>query len=224
MKNKDLKKQLSNEYKKLTPDVYEKVKRTPINRLLTIDSPEQANRRRVALTLVCISFVILAVLVVSLFSYMIVPAKKTITYNYVYIHTNVEKPAPGTTKSYGAVIDDDTNSLICIINETDGTKLDIENKTIYDFATFLNIEDGDTLSTSILATNEERNSSASMKINDILADFLTKNSINANKVNTSLSISVLVSFIKINNPESTLEAQDGTEAIINQYIYMASKI
>ena len=226
MRNSDFKKKLNHEYEKITPDVYSNIKKVPINRLLEIESPEQEKRSRVALTLVCIAFIILAVLVVSLFSYMIVPGASAPTCEYVYIQIYYTKNGEIGAVPYGVIIQDNADKyVVCLMNEQEKTSMNVENININNLAEKLNIGNGDALRYSVIAIDSRQADDILSKFTYALSTYVANKGITIDAAQASLPVttSYMTTYINSLNKGITVTDTDSIETLMNSYVYVASK-
>ena len=226
MRNSDFKKRLNSEYEKITPDVYKKIKMHPINRLLDTNSPEQQSKRRFALTLVCIAFVILAVLVVSLFSYMIVPGAKDPTCEYVYVLAYHQKAGEVGSTPYGVIIqDNDAKYVVSLMNEQTKHSINVENVTINNLAGKMGVGNGDAVHFSIIAINSKQSDDMLSKFTYALNSYAAINHITVDIAQSSIPVTTthMATFINEMNLGISVSANDSVETLMNSYVYVASK-
>lgn len=219
MNNKDFKKKLNKAYEKKTPDVYNKVKMTPINHLLFIESPEQAKKRKIVLVLVCMLFVILAVLVVSLFSFIIPPAAPNADSPYVYANITINN-----TAHYGLVIEETSSSLVCLMNEDAKTNIDVKDKTPSDVWELIGIHTGDTLSITPYAVGYDQMEKISILLNSTLQSYCVEKGISVTVVSSNMVVaSYLTNYINSFGKEGThVTVTDSPSNIIGSYIYVSA--
>lgn len=226
MRNRDFKKKLNHEYEKITPDVYSKIKKVPINRLLEIDSPEQESRKKVALALVCIAFIILAVLVVSLFSYMIVPGASAPTCEYVYFQIYHTKNGEMSTTPYGVIIQDNAEKyVVCLMNEQTETSINVENVNINNLAEKLGVGNGDALVYSVIAIDSRQADDMLSKFTYSLSTYVANKGISIEAAQASLPVTTahMVTYINGLNKGISVSNTDSIETLMNSYVYVASK-
>ena len=226
MRNTDFKKRLNSEYEKITPDVYKKIKMHPINRLLDTNSPEQQSKRRFALTLVCIAFVILAVLVVSLFSYMLVPGAKDPTCEYVYIQAYHQKAGEAGSTPYGVIIqDNDAKYVVSLMNEQEKHSINVENVTINNLAEKLGIANGDSVRFSVIAINSKQADDMSSRFAYAFSTYAANKGITITVAQSSMPVTTshMATYINEMNLGISVSANDSVETLMNSYVYIASK-
>lgn len=217
MNNKDFKKKLNKAYENKTPDVYSKVRKTPINYNVFIESPEQARKRKIVLILVCMLFVILAVLVVSLFSFMIPPSAPSTECQYVYTNITINN-----TQHFGVVIDDTDNALVCLMNEDAKCNKDVKDKTYNDLWSIVDVHSGDTVSITSYALGYDQMDKINILLNNALQSYCVEKGISVTVTSSNMAVNVyLANYINSFGKEQ-VNLTDSPSTIITTYIYVSA--
>lgn len=219
MNNKDFKNKLKKDAEKITPDVYGKVKKTPLNYRLFIETPEQEKKRKIVLVVVCMLFVILAVLVVALFSFIIPPSDPKPSSPYVYVNVIVNN-----TDHYGFVVDETSNTLVCLMNENDDAKysINISNKTPEDVWEILDIQNGDFVGTTAYALDYAQVDKIVYTINSSLSAYCQTKGINIVHTTSNLAMnSYLTTYINSFGTDQ-VSVTDSANTIILAYIAISA--
>lgn len=122
LKDKDIKRLLKDEVDKITPDVFTRVKGTPIRGLLDGETPEQAFKKQVVTLLLILTLAILMVLSVSIIAYNATPSEPTGDVSDTYIGITLTRG--DEVKKIGIIADTD-GRVRCAVNETENVKLDV---------------------------------------------------------------------------------------------------
>ena len=217
MNNKDFKKKLNKAYENKTPDVYSKVRKTPINYNVFIESPEQAKKRKIVLILICMLFAILAVLVVSLFSFMIPPSNgKQSSSPNVYANITVNG------ENFGVVIDEPSTALVCLMNENNKTNIDVKDKTINDIWALINVQTGNTLSITTYADGYDQMDKVNILLQNTLQNYCVDNSIGVTVTSSNIIMaSHLTEYIN-QFGKTQVSMTDAPSTIITTYIYVSA--
>ena len=217
MNNKDFKKKLNKAYENKTPDVYSKVRKTPINYNVFIESPEQAKKRKIVLILVCMLFIILAVLVVSLFSFIIPPSAPSAECPYVYTNITINN-----TAHFGVVIDDTFDTLVCLMNEDAKCNKDIANKTYNDIWSLVDIHAGDVVAITTYALGYDQMDKISILLNSSLQSYCVEKGISVTVTSSNMAMNVyLTNYINSFGKEQ-IAITDSPSTIISAYIYVSA--
>ena len=219
MNNKDFKNKLKKDAEKITPDVYSKVKKAPLNYRLFIETPEQEKKRKIVLVVVCMLFIILAVLVVALFSFIIPPSESKPSSPYVYVNVIVNN-----TETYGFVIDETSNTLVCSMKETVGDRhsINITNKAPEDIWEILGIQNADFVGTTAYALDYSQVDKITSAINSSLSAYCQGKGINIVHTTSNLAMnSYLATYINSFGTDQ-VSVTDSANTIILAYIAISA--
>ena len=217
MNNKDFKNKLKKDAEKITPDVYSKVKKAPLNYRLFIETPEQEKKRKIVLVVVCMLFVILAVLVVALFSFIIPPSESKPTSPYVYVNVIVNN-----TNHYGFVVDETTNTLVCLMNEDAKCNKDITNKKPEDVWEILGIQNGDFVGTTAYALDYAQVDKVTSAINISITAYCQAKGITIVHTSSNLAMNAYLSTYINSFGEEQVSITDSANTIILAYIAISA--
>ena len=218
MNNKDFKNKLKKDAEKMTPDVYGKVKKTPLNYRLFIETPEQEKKRKIVLVVVCMLFVILAVLVVALFSFIIPPSESKPTCEYVYVNVIINN-----TNHYGFVINEKDDTLVCFMNEDAKCNKDIAGKTPEDIWELLGIQNGDYIGTTVYALDYAQVDKISSSTKSSLSQYCQEKGITVVSTTPNLAMNnYLAEYINSFGAEQ-VSITDSANTIILTYISISAK-
>ena len=217
MNNKDFKNKLKKDAEKITPDVYSKVKKAPLNYRLFIETPEQEKKRKIVLVVVCMLFVILAVLVVALFSFIIPPSESKPASPYVYVNVIVNN-----TNHFGFVVDETSNTLVCLMNEDAKCNKDIAGKAPEDVWDILGIQNADFVGTTAYALDYSQVDKSTSAINSSLSAYCQGKGINIVHTTSNLAMnSYLATYIN-SFGEEQVSVTDSANTIILAYIAISA--
>ena len=217
MNNKDFKNKLKKDAEKITPDVYSKVKKAPLNYRLFIETPEQEKKRKIVLVVVCMLFVILAVLVVALFSFIIPPSESKPTSPYVYVNVIVND-----TNHFGFVIDETSNTLVCLMNEDAQCNKDITGKTPEDVWEILGIQNGNVVGTTVYALDYSQVDKITSSINSSLSAYRQEKGISIVHITTNLAMNGYLATYINSFGEEQVSVTDSANTIILAYIAISA--
>ena len=125
MKIKDIEKNLKKESEKVVvPDVYARVKRAPINRLLS--DPVHAFQRKMVNRMLFIAFAIVIVTVLALSAIWLMPSKAG-EEEYGYVRVSV-----GTQEAYGFVVNKAGTVRASITEKSEGSDVLTRNTAVVD--------------------------------------------------------------------------------------------
>lgn len=153
MKLKDIEKKLKEENSQVkVPDVLARVKKAPINRLLT--PPAQAFKKRLAIQLLCFAFILILAVMFTLVTMFFVPnAEKT---HVVFLKLTVESEEGSV--SYGLCMFDDNVQKACVLQQNDEYVMQDLGAVGGDIQTTLNgvyhAKDNDKVSICVIAVDD----------------------------------------------------------------------
>lgn len=130
MKLKDIEKNLKAETDGMSvPDVLSAVKKTPINALLTGETPQQVFKKKMALRLLVVVLALFTMLSISLFAFLITPNKSDVTSDSLLTVT-VENGDEQTR--YGLVVTAENIVVIAVNETTYEKKVSLHDKSLND--------------------------------------------------------------------------------------------
>lgn len=153
MKLKDIEKKLKEENSQVkVPDVLARVKKAPINRLLT--PPAQAFKKRLAIQLLCFAFILILAVMFTLVTMFLVPSAEE--NNVVFLKITVE--SGDESASYGLCLFGDRVQKACVLSKNGEYIMQDLSAVGGDIKTTLqdvyNAKDDDKVSICVIAVNE----------------------------------------------------------------------
>lgn len=213
MKFKDIKQNLKNEHEqKSVPDVFSRVRKAPINRLLTGQKPLKAFDKALAVRLLWIVAALLIVSVLAFFALAVMQDNEQAE-PFSYVRLSVERD--GKTQVYGFVVNNDRVSVCVLENDGNGSVLNNLGKQDENIENAISdvyqSKYGDKVRVCVLNSNE--------KIARELA-VLIKDSVSASG-GDAVSVSYFVNDGSVKNDVAVIcgaDAGESTDTIVNRYL------
>jgi len=161
MNKKDIEKQLLNENSSIkVPDVFPNVKRAPLNKLLTGETPMQVFKKKFAIGMLALTTVLFIIVTIALAALILSPTPNEVAQSSnSYVSIVITKQDSSITK-YGFVVDTNGNLLIAEKEEDGGLivmqRLETKNNNIEDtIANVITPSLGDSVLISAQNTNSQ---------------------------------------------------------------------
>lgn len=224
MNKKDIEKQLLNEHSSIkVPDVFPKVKKAPLNKLLTGETPLQVFKKQFAISMLALTTVIFIIATVALAALILSPVPNEIVQSSnSYVSIVVTKQDSSVTR-YGFVVDTKGDLIIAEKEEEGGVvvleRLEIKNNNIEDtIESVVLISMGD----SILISTQNVNSQIAYNLKNNALSGIRSNSGSANFIvntttNDTQTINYLVQLINSKSNEH-VSAEDNLGDLIGCYL------
>lgn len=223
MKFKDIEDKIKNEIDGISvPDVYSRVRKAPIHKLLTGENPKQAFKKKLAIMLLFLTVVIFAVMSVAIFAFA--NQTETESPSDSYICVKVENGGAATV--YG-LIADSQNRVLCVINQTtQQTDTVLDGYTLSAAITVLYIrKSSDSVSISVLndASDFSRNLAEELKSCLINAYGDTEYTVTADSNGNAEKLE-LVNFINSAQGTETVTADMNIATLSAKYTALAQNL